>query len=104
MQGHAKAIPFEPSARIEDRMVFRRGRDYMVAVRRQDMPATPLRARLLLSVAPLVKTISLGLAPIRLATCSRACSSNTLNGAPAVGGGLRRKKSPQLCPPMCQST
>ena len=37
--------------------------------------AAPLIARLLLSVAPLVQTISLGPAPMRLAACSRASST-----------------------------
>src|ERR1700685_3649308 len=37
--------------------------------------AMPLRARLLLSVAPEVKMISLAVAPISFATCSRACST-----------------------------
>ena len=36
--------------------------------------ATPLSARLFDSVAPLVKTISFAVAPIRLATCLRAFS------------------------------
>jgi hypothetical protein len=37
--------------------------------------ATPLRARLSLSVAPEVKIISLAPAPMRLAICSRASST-----------------------------
>ena len=37
--------------------------------------ATPLIARLLDSVAPLVKMISFALAPIRAATCRRAAST-----------------------------
>ncbi len=37
--------------------------------------ATPLMLMLLLSVAPLVKMISLGSAPIRLAMYSLACST-----------------------------
>ena len=43
-------------------------------------------ARLLLSVAPLVKTISLASAPISSATCSRACVDR-LGGVPAEGVG-----------------
>jgi hypothetical protein len=37
--------------------------------------AAPLRARLLLSVAPLVQTISRAEEPMRRATCSRAAST-----------------------------
>ncbi len=48
------------------------------------MAATPLRARLLLSVAPLVKTISLGSAPMSAATSPRACVDRFL-GFPAKG-------------------
>ena len=55
--------------------------------------ATPLMARLLDSVAPLVKTISFGLAPIRSAICLRALS--TASSASHPNGWLRLAALPK---------
>ena len=56
--------------------------------------ATPLIARLLLSVAPLVKIISLALAPMRVAICSRA--SSTAASASHPNGWLRLAALPNF--------
>ena len=58
--------------------------------------ATPLRARLSDSVAPLVKTISLGVAPIRSAICLRAFSTACSASQPKEW--LRLAALPNLTP------
>jgi hypothetical protein len=57
--------------------------------------ATPLIARLFDSVAPLVKMISFGLAPIRSATCLRAVS--TASSAAQPKAWLRLAALPKSC-------
>jgi hypothetical protein len=90
--GDAVAVLLEPLAGVDDRLVLGDRGDDVVALLAVHL-GDALDRQVVDSVAPLVKTISFALAPIRSATCLRAFS--TASSASQPNGWLRLAALPK---------